>query len=75
MLCPSRTIQRQWVDKQAMFGPASADLHALTYQSLCQTSDPDGLLREAAVRVWSGERGNHQVEIAATRVKAVTDSQ
>ena len=48
VLCPSRTIQRQWGEKQALFGPSSADLHALTYQSLCQTSDPEGMLREAA---------------------------
>jgi superfamily II DNA or RNA helicase len=56
VLCPSRTIQRQWGEKQALFGPASADLHALTYQSLCQTSDPEGMLREAAERLWAAER-------------------
>ena len=56
VLCPSRTIQRQWGEKQALFGPASADLHALTYQSLCRTSDPEGMLREAAERAWAAER-------------------
>ncbi|MDX6679724.1 MAG: hypothetical protein QOE31_3776 [Solirubrobacteraceae bacterium] len=56
VLCPTRTIQRQWGDKQALFGAASEDLHALTYQSLCQTTDPEGMLREAAERVWVRER-------------------
>ena len=56
VLCPSRTIQRQWSEKQALFGPVSEDLHALTYQSLCRTSDPEGMLREAAVGVWARER-------------------
>ncbi len=56
VLCPSRTIQRQWAEKQALFGPVSEDLHALTYQSLCQASDPEGMLREAAERVWAAER-------------------
>jgi hypothetical protein len=69
VLCPSRTIQRQWAEKQALFGASSADLHALTYQSLCQTSDPEGLLREAALRVWTSERatatGQSPQEVAA----------
>ena len=56
VLCPSRTIQRQWAEKQALFGPASEALHALTYQSVCQTSDPEGMLREAAERMWAAER-------------------
>jgi hypothetical protein len=56
VLCPSRTIQRQWSEKQALFGEVDADLHALTYQSLCQTSDPEGMLREAAAGVWARER-------------------
>ena len=56
VLCPSRTIQRQWSEKQALFGPVSEDLHALTYQSLCRTSDPEGMLREAALGVWARER-------------------
>jgi len=56
VLCPTRTIQRQWVDKQALFGPASKDLHALTYHALCQTSDPEGMLRDAASRLWAHER-------------------
>ena len=50
VLCPTRTIQRQWAEKQALFGPASADLHALTYHALCQTSDPEGALRDGASR-------------------------
>ena len=56
VLCPSRTIQRQWSEKQALFGPVSEDLHALTYQALCRTSDPEGMLREAALGVWARER-------------------
>ncbi len=56
VLCPSRTIQRQWAEKQALFGAADADLIALTYQSLCQTSDPEGMLREAAEGMWARER-------------------
>ncbi len=56
VLCPSRTIQRQWGEKQALFGPVTADLHVLTYQSLCQTSDPEGMLREAAEGAWARER-------------------
>ena len=56
VLCPSRTIQRQWGEKQALFGSVSDDLHALTYQSLCRTSDPEGMLRDAAERAWAAER-------------------
>ena len=56
VLCPSLTIQRQWAEKQALFGPSSADLHVLTYQSLCQTTDPEGMLRDAAQRIWLQER-------------------
>ena len=46
VLCPSQTIQRQWGEKQALFGGRRDDLHLLTYQSLCQADDPDGMLRE-----------------------------
>jgi superfamily II DNA or RNA helicase len=56
VLCPTLTIQRQWAEKQALFGPGSADLHVLTYQSLCQTTDPEGMLRDAAERIWIQER-------------------
>ena len=56
VLCPTRTIQRQWGEKQALFGASSPDLHVLTYQSLCQTTDPEGMLREAAHRIWLEER-------------------
>ncbi len=56
VLCPSLTIQRQWAEKQALFGPSSEDLHVLTYQSLCQTTDPEGMLRAAAQRIWLQER-------------------
>jgi superfamily II DNA or RNA helicase len=56
VLCPTRTIARQWSEKQELFGEPSADLHVLTYQSLCQTTDPEGMLREAALRTWTRER-------------------
>lgn len=56
VLCPTRTIQRQWAEKQALFGPRSDELHALTYQALCQTTDPEGMLRDAALGVWARER-------------------
>ena len=56
VLCPTRTIQRQWAEKQELFGPPSDDLHALTYQALCQTTDPEGMLRDAALGVWARER-------------------
>lgn len=56
VLCPSQTIQRQWAEKQALFGPPSPDLHVLTYQALCQADDPDGLLHHAAAERWARER-------------------
>jgi superfamily II DNA or RNA helicase len=56
VLCPTQTIQRQWLDKQELFGGRSEAVHALTYQSLCQADDPDGLLHEIAERKWSSER-------------------
>jgi superfamily II DNA or RNA helicase len=56
VLCPTQTIQRQWRERQAMFGGASDDVHLLTYQSLCRADDPDGMLRAAAERHWAAER-------------------
>ena len=56
VLCPSQTIQRQWRERQALFGGVSDDVHALTYQSLCRADDPEGMLREAAERHWLAER-------------------
>jgi hypothetical protein len=56
VLCPTQTIQSQWRERQALFGGVRDDLHLLTYQSLCQADDPDGLLREAAERHWVRER-------------------
>ena len=46
VLCPTQTIQRQWRERQALFGGPSDDFHLLTYQSLCQADDPDGMLRD-----------------------------
>ena len=56
VLGPTQTIQRQWHDKQALFGDPSDDLHLLTYQALCQADDPDGMLSAAAERHWAVER-------------------
>ena len=56
VLCPTQTIQSQWRERQALFGGASEDVHLLTYQSLCQADDPDGMLRDAAARHWVVER-------------------
>ena len=56
VLCPTQTIQRQWRDRQAMFGAVSEDVHLLTYQSLCRADDPEGMLRAAAERHWLTER-------------------
>jgi superfamily II DNA or RNA helicase len=56
VLCPTQTIQRQWGDRQSLFGGASGDVHLLTYQSLCQADDPDGMLADAAARHWAVER-------------------
>src|SRR4051794_8154949 len=56
VLCPTQTIQSQWRERQVLFGGVSDDVHLLTYQSLCQADDPDGLLREAAARHWLVER-------------------
>ena len=56
VLCPTQTIQSQWQDKQSLFGDRSADVHALTYQAMCQTGDPDDMLRTAATRQWAAER-------------------
>jgi superfamily II DNA or RNA helicase len=55
VLAPTATIQAQWAEKLALFtaDPAailapSGPLHVLTYQAVCQTSDPDGALRDTA---------------------------
>ena len=55
VLAPTATIAAQWADKLGLFteqpaaflAPQGA-LHVLTYQSICQTSDPGGALRAAA---------------------------
>jgi superfamily II DNA or RNA helicase len=55
VLAPTTPIASQWAEKLALFcdhpaaylGPSGA-LHVLTYQSLCQTADPGGALRDAA---------------------------
>jgi superfamily II DNA or RNA helicase len=56
VLAPTSTIQQQWSDKLRLFTDRPAcytgdggPLHLYTYQLLCQTADPDGSLREAAI--------------------------
>src|SRR5262249_49628298 len=56
VLAPTATIQQQWSDKLTLFTDTPAayvgsdgPLHVLTYQAVCQTADPGGALREAAV--------------------------
>jgi superfamily II DNA or RNA helicase len=56
VLCPTQTIQRQWLDKQDLFGGPSDRLRVLTYQALCQADDPGDLLRGIAVREWARAR-------------------
>jgi len=72
VLCPSQTIQRQWLDQQRMFGGASDDLHAMTYQSICQAADPEGLLRDAAQRHWVQERATATGQAPGDVVAEVT---
>lgn len=63
VLAPTATIAAQWADKLSLFtdSPAgflapSGPLHVLTYQSICQTSDPGGALRAAAEEQLIAER-------------------
>jgi len=56
VLCPTQTIQRQWHDKQELFGGSHREVRVLTYQALCQADDPDDLLRGLAERRWAQER-------------------
>ena len=63
VLAPTTTIAEQWERAVALFmqtpsalvGP-DGPLHVLTYQSLCQTTDPAGALRDAAIDRLAGER-------------------
>ena len=56
VLCPTQTIQRQWSERQTLFGEPDPHLHVMTYQALCQADDPDEMLRRAAERRWAQER-------------------
>src|SRR4051794_102399 len=63
VLAPTGTIATQWSDKLALFStdPASflapaGPLQVLTYQAICQTSDPGGALRAAALEGLVAER-------------------
>ena len=63
VLAPTATIQAQWSEKLALFtgdprvytGP-EGPLHVLTYQSICQTTDPGGALRDEARERLVAER-------------------
>ena len=75
VLCPTQTIQGQWSERQALFGGPSDDIHLLTYQSLCQADDPDGMLRAAAERHWLHERAaasGQTAELVAAETEAWT---
>lgn len=65
VLCPTQTIQRQWHDKQELFGEPREELLVLTYQALCQADDPDDLLRGLAERQWAQERAKATGDDAA----------
>jgi superfamily II DNA or RNA helicase len=63
VLAPTATIAAQWADKLSLFTDEPAaflapqgPLTVLTYQSICQTSDPGGALRAAAEDHLIGER-------------------
>lgn len=63
VLAPTTTIAEQWERAVALFTEtpsafvgADGPLHVLTYQSLCQTTDPAGVLRDAAIDRLAGER-------------------
>ncbi len=51
VLCPTTAIRAQW---EAQAGAVA--LEALTYQSICRTSDPEGALRAAAEARWAREQ-------------------
>jgi superfamily II DNA or RNA helicase len=56
VLCPTQTIQRQWEEKQELFGGPREAVRVRTYQGLCQADDPGELLRGIAERQWAQER-------------------
>src|SRR3954470_9425649 len=63
VLAPTATIQAQWTEKLGLFTDepevyttADGPLHVLTYQSICQTADPGGALREEARERLAAER-------------------
>jgi superfamily II DNA or RNA helicase len=64
VLVPNTAVQEQWLRAAAEFGaPAgvaaadpSAPLACLTYQALCQLTDPGAALGELARRRWAADR-------------------
>lgn len=76
VLAPTTTIAHQWERALSLFadvphalvGPGGP-LHVFTYQSLCQTTDPAGVLREGAIAQLVGER----VELTAEEGEALSE--
>lgn len=63
VLAPTTTIQQQWSDKLSLFTEqpdrflgVGGPLHVYTYQTICQTIDPGGTLRDAAIERLVQER-------------------
>lgn len=56
VLCPTAAIQQQWGSALALFGGGDPPLHAHTYQAICQTADPGGVLEQAALARLAAER-------------------
>jgi superfamily II DNA or RNA helicase len=63
-LSPNAAVQAQWLASSSLFGApsgwASVDIDAplvcLTYQSLCQVSDPEAGLLQIAEQRWASDR-------------------
>jgi superfamily II DNA or RNA helicase len=67
VLCPTAAIQAQW---QA--AASGLDLVALTYQAVCQTTDPEGALRAAAeARLGPGGPSRRRSDELAREVAAL----
>ena len=79
VLAPTATIQAQWREKLALFagdpGTLCGDggpLHVLTYQSICQTADPGGALRDDARDRLVAERASATGAAPETAAAEVT---
>lgn len=87
VLCPNTAIQGQWRRQLADFlspgqtwpagfvstdARAPAPLTILTYQALCNLSDPDSLLDEAAVALW---RRDQRESLRLTDEEAIAEEE